>query len=332
VVFGFAPTYNLSFEVFTADPRAPEISDEGACVFRNTALVVTLGIFAAAVTQAGETYTIKIKKKNQGDQILHNSDETSEQVITLKDPAGNTLKDETDKSSKAICFREEVLEKQPGEPALRIKRLFEKAQYEKGGQKLTRSYEGKTLIIERKKSGSYGFRTQDGTSLLPEDLQDLGRLFRDDMPDDERMNALLVPRKPVAVCETWKLDMEALAKELLRGQPLEFDGAHGSGIGKLQKAYRKDGRQFGVMEFEMALPLRAVGEGRNRVEMKDGSVAKFTIAFDVCIDGSAHSGTQKGHFSLAGEGKVKGQDNRDYRLLINLDCGSLGANQELAGK
>ena len=73
--------------------------------------------------------------------------------------------------------------------------------------------------------------------------------------------------------------------------------------GKLTKAYEKGGRRFGAIDLDITLGVKELRVDGQEIAMKPGSTIKATMTLDVCIDGTAHTGTEKGSmtFDLKGD-------------------------------
>src|SRR5205085_323768 len=121
----------------------------------------------------------------------------------------------------------------------------------------------------------YQFTYPDGKELSKDDAAAMAKEFNKEKDDEDELDQLVLPKNAVAVGETWKLQMSAILKQISQEDKLVLDAANASGMGKLVKAYKKDGRQFGVMEFSMELPIKQVGEAGSRLDLKPG--AKFTL-------------------------------------------------------
>ena len=88
--------------------------------------------------------------------------------------------------------------------------------------------------------------------------------------------------------------------------------------GKLLKAYKKDGAQFGVIELTITLLVTEIDLGGNFAKTKDGSKAVVKLTIDTCIDGTVHSE----------ESKREGTSDLSLDLLNN---GSLVINGTMSG-
>ena len=76
--------------------------------------------------------------------------------------------------------------------------------------------------------------------------------------------------------------------------------------GKLVKTYKKDGKQFGVIDLKVSAPITGLGE-KSPVKVKDGSMV-VTMAGDGCIDGTSAEGKSTMVMKFTVEGGVQGAD------------------------
>jgi hypothetical protein len=177
--------------------------------------------------------------------------------------------------------------------------MYTLAERTKDGETAKLSYHGKTVVIE-KKGDKYTF-TVDGQELDEEDAEELDEEFnQDDIPLD---NSDFLPDKPVKLNETWTVDAAKVAKAFEAGGPLGLDAKATRITGKLTKVYTKDGRRFGTLDLDITLGVKELRVDGQEIAMKPGSTIRATMTLDVCIDGSAHTGTEKGTmtFDLKGD-------------------------------
>jgi hypothetical protein len=251
-----------------------------------------------AFAGAAETYTLKLKQLGKGDVAQVEIQTTRQPKLTLRDPEKKPDEKPLYKSSRTIiettAFKEEILARPAGKPPTSVRRTYTKAKAKEGDRTSSYPWEGKTLLIDKKEKG-YEFKIEGGRLLVGLEAAPLAGEFarEEDLPIDR----LFFPKKAVAVGDEWKLDMEALVKEL-KGGAMEFDVAKSKGTGKLTKAYKKGGRQYGSWTIRYELPIKSAGTGGEKMTAEAGSVQKVEITFDGCIDGSSASGTTKMRFEV----------------------------------
>src|SRR5262245_1926262 len=250
-------------------------------------LALLLAAALGGPAAAQEKVTIKIKHDAKGDVVKATAKdgETSKMNFTSM---GMTQAQNKDSNSTAV-FTEKILEKEAGKRSTRLQRNYEKAEFNLDGRKIAPSFIGKDVIIERS-GGKYKFSVGD-SELTGDDAAALAEEFKDKERDKEtNIDEILFPKNPVGVNETWKLDLDAVAKDFGEDAKMAFDIAKSSGSGKLTKLYTKNGKQFGVLQVELDLALTKVGEGAMSIQLDKGSKAKLTFHYDGCIDGTSNSG------------------------------------------
>jgi hypothetical protein len=287
---------------------------------RNFWVVLVVGLlWSPAGVRADETYTIKFKTDAKGAQTLQESRETEQSHLKVLDANGKAVEDKEEEKITVLKYRQSVLElpdakKRP----TRLRRQYDKAQLTTDGNAQTLAYEGKTVLIE-KKDGKYRFQIEGGDELTGKDAEVLDEEFnkaKDDRSELEQA-LFLFPKKAVRVNETWKIDPEglkALSKREGAEMPLDLDKA--GGTGRLVRAYRKDGRQFGVLEFRIEMPLKGT-IGKEKLEVATGTKMTVQIKLDACIDGQVGDGTADRVAKMDLTGTVKGPDGNDYKVVLN---------------
>src|SRR5262249_50246140 len=166
---------------------------------------------------------------------------TEQTKLKILDPQGNALKDSDEKKTTSFVYKETILEKPDGKKkATRLSRHYDKAEVTKEGKAQTRSYQGKTVLIE-KKDGKYHFSIEGGDEVKAEEAQELNKEFNKEMDVDKDWTQLMLPKKAVKVNESWKIDGAVFAKDLEKefGGAMQIDAAKMVATGKLLKAHKK---------------------------------------------------------------------------------------------
>ena len=205
--------------------------------------------------------------------------------------------------SKSLVYIDEIIEnpKNAKRPT-KLKRTFEKAVVAQGrDSKLNLPVEGKTVLIE-KKGEKYSF-TVDGKGVTGDALRILDDEFN--RPGRGDVRDIMFPKKPVKPGESWKIDPEELIKAIGEQGPT-FDKDKVTATGTLVKAYKKDGQQFGVIEFSFEAPLTGLG-AKNPVTVKEGKMI-MKLSGDGCIDGTVATGKSTTKMSLDLTGSTMGVD------------------------
>jgi hypothetical protein len=279
---------------------------------------VTVCLLTMPALAVAQTVDITLRKTTKGDKVLVTKEETGNSRIVLKGPDDKILSDDSDKPGSSSGYVEETLEKEGTKPATRLRRVYEKASVTRDGKTTTLPYQGKTVLIE-KKDGKYVFSV-DGKELTGDDVRVLTREFADKKETDKDFGDLFLPGKAVAVNETWKLDVVAIGRLFYKDDPMALDAAKAGGTGKLLKVYRKDGRQWGVMEFKLDLPFstKTFDAGLNKITYQPGSGMNLTITLDACIDGTASLGTMKVDVALSGTATY-GPEGKESKMILKVE-------------
>ena len=125
-----------------------------------------------------------------------------------------------------------------------------------------------------------------------------------------------LPRKAVKVDETWKLDVTQLARDFTKDGKIETDETKAKGSGKLLKVYQKDGKQFGVFELTVEVPVTALINDGNKTPTKEGKIT-IKLERDGPIDGTLGETTIKAQFDGAIKGEISA-NGMDLMLVISV--------------
>jgi hypothetical protein len=260
----------------------------GMSMFRCACLTLVMGLMLAPA-QAEETYTIKPRKSGKGDVTRVDMHENGKAVDKLLSLDGRLLKEKSTRTAKTLQFKQTILEQPKGqERPTKIQREYKKAEVKEDDTTRPLSYQGKTILIE-KKGDKYHFQIIGGAELTGDDAKDLDQEFNQGRADGHDFQKVLLPAKPMAVGATWKIDPQKVVKELSKGdkgESLVVDFTKAVASGKLISAKKKDGKQFGVIEYHLELPVKELGSKDNRLQLDPGAKLILDLKEDGCIDGS----------------------------------------------
>jgi hypothetical protein len=285
-------------------------------------LMVMSVLLAGAVAvpaAAADRYTITFKKAAQGDFVHETMDQSTVGKTSLT-VLGTTDTKTLDDSCKS-AFQQLIVEKEPGMRPAVIRRSYEKATMYKNGRKVVPDLLNCVVVIVRSDQGiKYSV---EGKELTRDDLEFLDVQFsaQRKLAKETKLDDLMLPKEPVATNETWKLDMVAIAKEFSVENPFIADPARSTGTGKLVKAYRKGGRQYGIIENEFELALTRTAKDGMAMDLNPSSRAKFSIRLEGCIDGTLISAAGTTSVLLRYEGASKipdGEVKADVALKIKV--------------
>jgi hypothetical protein len=308
------------------------IGQEEQTMARNLfAIMLTALLGVTAVAQ--EKFTIKLKTGAKGDVIQSTENDTETGKIKLTIMGMAQPKDE-DKSVSST-FKEEIIEKEPGKKATKLKQTYQKAEMTIKGKKINPSFIGKEVLIER--SGAKYTFTLNGAEMTGDDLAFMKDHFKDESPredDDSRILEAILPKNPVAVGDTWKPDVTAVIKSLSGGETekMKFDAAKSMAAGKLLKAYKKDGRQFGIFDVEIKVALTKIAAGPTEMDLDAASAMKMTLHCDVCIDGTVDAGSMEMKMEMKMAGALKAPNGVEVKLDADSKKVSTRTAEDLKGK
>jgi hypothetical protein len=245
--------------------------------------------------RAEDTYTIKLKHgPDVGKTVTVKYTETVTHSDKVTDPDGKVIEDG---KKHTITFEdvytETVLEK-GGKVPNKFKRTHEKATRTVDGKTETRSYQGRTLVFE-KKDGKFAVTPEGDKPLSKEDLEGLTRKANDNSGGG--LEDALLPAKPVKVGDAWKIEGKRIAEAF---PDLDPDVEKSAGEGKLTKVYQKDGHQFGTIVLTVKVQVTKVPKGG--VTFDKPPVLELKLTADAVIDGSSAAGVVTATASTATKG------------------------------
>ena len=260
-------------------------------------------------------YTLKLYKPKKGDKIEFEKTEESKNKVAISLAGMNNNQEIL--AGKKEAYIEEILEKKIGDQKpTRLTRTYSTSEKIEGKKSAKSVLAGKTVLIE-KKGEKFQFSI-DGKEVDEKDAADLSKSFNKpaDAPDNEDM----LPAEAVNVGGTWKVSADKAERmfKSLGEKKMKADAQNSTIGGKLLKAYKKDGAQFGVIELTITLFVTEIDLGGNFTKTKDGSKVVVKLTIDTCIDGTVHSE----------ESKLEGTSDLSLDLLNN---GSLVIHGTMSG-
>jgi hypothetical protein len=300
---------------------------------RSVALFAALTLLTApASAKAEDAFTIKSKEAAQGDTVQVEKQSTHQSTFKVTDGQGNGLQNKSESKSEKFTYQETVMEKQPGQKkATRLRRRYTKAEIGTGAGDYARilPYEGKAVLIE-KQGDRYRFQLESGKELTGKNAEELDKEFNKHSEEID-FNRIALPKKPVKLNESWDIEMEDLIRDFERVAPFELDEARAKGSGKLVKAYKRDGRQFGIIDFRLEFPMRALKMGEQKLALEEGAMLVLAAKVDTCIDGSLTSSRAKFIMNMEGHGELS-QGDRKVKLSVTAKAQGQETERELTKK
>jgi hypothetical protein len=187
----------------------------------------------------------------------------------------------------------------------KFSRAYSKALKGEEGNLDKLSYNGKTIVFERK-DGKFEASAQGG-DVEEKDLNDLLKSVNNKGDDSG-----FAPKNAVKVGDTWTLPKEALGGflgELKDGA--DFDKFKGQG--KLIKAYTKDGKQWGTLDVALTVPVKKFGP----LELDKPIPFELKLTLDTAIDGSSAANQIKGTLKIQGKSQLE-QNGQTIMLDVNV--------------
>ncbi len=253
---------------------------------RTAALIVLTLLAAAPLAPAQEKYTIKLRVTDEDEPELVERTETESGGPSIIDMQGKATPLKTVDTKIRYVYRETLLDRPSlARPPVKLKRHYTTAETTTDGKTTTLPLQGKTVLIE-KKGARYHFQVEGGGELAGPAAAPLDQEFNKKQLTD--MVRVLVPARAVAVGDTWKIDA-GLLTAAMKAVPGDFaiDPTGVTITGKLLKAYRQDGKQFGVLRLEIVVPLKSIPYGKETVPLEKGAKMVLSSELDGCIDGSS---------------------------------------------
>jgi hypothetical protein len=257
----------------------------------------TCALFLGVTALAQDAVEIKIAKPKAGERVKQTREETSDSKFTITVGGNEMAKNE--KKSKSLVYVEEVEAVEAGgDRATKLKRTYEKAQLTSDGNTDKLDIEGKTVLIE-KKGDKFQF-TIDGKDVDADSRKLLDAEFNKEDKSDPR--DVMFPKKAVKPGDSWKIDGGSLAKSLAKDLVLDKDKLEATG--KLVKAEKRGGKQFGTIDIKIAAPITGLGE-KSPIKVTEGKL-DLTMTGDGVIDGTSSEGKSTTAMKIAITGSGDG--------------------------
>jgi hypothetical protein len=268
--------------------------------------IALLTIVLTPLASQAQEYAVKLGKPGPGDQFQVKADNSTEVEFKGLDSNGQAVFEKKEVKGHHFVFRETGIERAAaGGDLVKVKRAYKKAQRIVDGDRRTLPFQGETVLIEKAKDGPFSFQIEGDEVLMGEDVKELHEEFN--KGGAGKLIGLFLPRKAVMAGDSWKVDVAMLAKDFSKDGKIKIDAAKSTGSGKLAKAYKKDGKQFGVIEMTVNMAVsHLVGDDGTEMPAKVGKIT-IKIEWDGAIDGSLSE--TKTTFTIDGEIRAAAQVN-----------------------
>lgn len=239
--------------------------------------------------------------------------QTVKQAGGMKTYQGGTWTQEKREEARESDFKQTLLEAGDKLPR-KFKRHYEKASRTIQGETISLVYEGKTILFELAGDRYKATAPDGGLGPIP-----LGVLAQD-VSTEVHLERALVPGKPVRLHETWPINPNRL-QEIFGGME-GIIPAKSKGEATLAKVYQNQGKQFGVIDFQITL---AIGElQKSRVDPP--LTRTWTGSVDAAIDGSSTSLNSSWTSKLTGKAQMEGADKK--KSLVEATMESTGHREQ----
>lgn len=297
-------------------------------MIRTTALTLIAAALAWGIASAQEeAITIKMKTRAAGDVSVVTKKESVTTKLKVEDAKGNTVVDKNEVKSEVHEYKETIQEREGSKPPTKFERAYTKSQVKAGDEVEDLELKGKTVVFVLK-GDKYTFKLKDGGDVSARAAETFTKeLARKTETSNAELEKLMLPKKAVKPGETWKLDIEPVLANLFKNGEIEFHLKKAIGTGKLLKAYKKDGRLFGEIRYDIMVPLKAMGKVPTQMVFNDGAKLTMELKLDTCIDGTSDAGTMQARVAIVGNASTGD-------AVVHLDVTSLlnGTQTEPAKK
>jgi hypothetical protein len=291
----------------------------GEILMKRTQLILALAALfvVSAALQAQETYTIKLKERGEGETAVIKRKETTSTKVVVS-VGGNQVVDTREIKSEVKEFKEQYLKLDDKKIATKLQREYAKVELTKDNKKEEGALAGKTVIIE-KKGNAYDFTYKNGDKVEGQAAAELAIEFGKKKQESAVLEKLMLPPGAVKVGDTWKIDVAKIAELFGKDEAVGLDVKKSVSEGKLIKAYKKDGRQFGVMKFKLDMPLDYIGKGKEQLKFTSGAKMIVDIDFDVCIDGGSENGVMTMKMNMKGMATLAALEGATAMMDVSVD-------------
>ncbi len=242
--------------------------------------VAVLGLASFASVSAQETYAIKFKTYADEGMTVKVRDSDKETGTTKFLDADGKVVNEIKPKNSEVAYAETILKRgTDGGRAAKYVRVYEKARETQDGKVKTFSYEGRTVVFERI-GDAYRVGVVGVPALASEDLEKLLEKANEGPDNGRDADKAMTPMKPVALGQTWKVDLKTLVA-LLKIYEVDLKLSHGEA--KLAKVFQRGTSQIGVVELTLKL---AIVEFAKVIKFPQPVTVEFRASFERAIDGS----------------------------------------------
>jgi hypothetical protein len=264
------------------------------------ATLVLLPILAAGAR--GQNYTLTIKAHPEPGTSVTVTENNRTDIAVVVTAGGNVLKEDKKSIKEMVQVTEKVLETD-NNGRKKFTRTYTKAAKGEGAEPTKLSYAGKTVTFERQ--GDKYVASANGVD--EKDLKDLTKSVNNSIDEGK-----LVPPKAIQVGDSWAISKDVLSP-ILGEMKQATDITKLKATGKLTKAYKKDGQQWGTIEVTITAPINQFGP----VKLQKPIPFQAKLTVDAPIDGSSTAMQSKGTLMIKGVGEFE-QNGQTITLDVSI--------------
>jgi hypothetical protein len=260
-----------------------------------TWLAAIVSLVLPAVASAQQAYRITLRQPEKGDKALCRKMTRFRQETAAFDRKTGDKSSRIEETAQDLVFGEEVLQK-PAAPSqgIKLRRDYRRAEQTIEGRRLPLPYTSMAVLIEQQ-GERYRFHTTGGTELKGDQARGLEEEFSKQVPQLPHPAApWLLPKAAVRVGEPWTIDAARFVRHLGALDRAILEPGRATAKGKLLRAYRKDGRQHGVLELRLEVPIPSFRTASGELLKFKDSKLTVRMIVDACIDGNSFAYRLKG--------------------------------------
>lgn len=285
------------------------------------ASVVVLSAWAAEAH--AQMYTIKLKSEpDAGMTVTIHDTHKEEGSMKLVSPDGKILNEVKPNKGRELAYSLTILSKGKGTgPAQQFKRVYDTATETEEGKRKTLSYQRRIIVFDWSE-GTYRIGVVGKPPLDGKDLDDVLKKANDNATAQVDGDRAITPAKQVALNQTWTVDpmaIQGLMKEI------ELDPKKSRAQAKLVKVYSKGKSQFGVIEVDFQLAVKALPP---IIKFNSPATMQLKGTFDLAIDGSSTARKETWASTLKGKGMMQQGENKIAIEMDGVMSGSLDRSEE----
>lgn len=269
-------------------------------------------LLAMAVLQEPKYDLRKEWTAREGQRATFRSEQVQKRKFVLRG-GEETVSESVEDSREVLEGTREILQAKDGRPLL-SRLFFTRATRTEGGVEVPFPFQGKA-VLQSTESGAT-FRYEDGSELPGGDARTIGDALRGAARGSKGDPAdLFAPKDPVAVGEIWKVDLEALAKDLW-GEHLGVDLKKSRAEFALVSVETRNGAGFGKTRGTVEVWVTAFGP----LKLAEPLGLILQVRGEVCLDGSRPDRIQVLTSRMKGEVAAKLEtSSRQMTLLVDVD-------------